>query len=365
MVCASGWQGRCGHFLALSSALIAGLALAGCRAEGVDGPVVAAQELVPVRVAEVAAADQAEMLHFAGSARARQRASLTFQVGGTLASRPLQLGQAVAAGDVLATLYNPQLEPARDAARARLAELQVQAAQARRDLQRTEQLFQRGALSKADQEQQAARLEALQAGVRSARASLQQSERLNSETRMRAPFDGTIEDLLVEPGEFVAAGQPVLQMAASGGAEVEVLVPAELLQGLEIGQVVPVWSVLRDVQLEGRLAEIGRGASVGSVLYPLVVSLDAQVMAGEALEVGLQPVRADGLSVPLAAVMRSAEGLSVFRLAGERVERVGIAVAGFEGERALIGEGALAAGDQVVYAGLSRLADGDSVELLP
>ena len=104
MVCASGWQGRCGHFLALSSALIAGLALAGCRAEGVDGPVVAAQELVPVRVAEVAAADQAEMLHFAGSARARQRASLTFQVGGTLASRPLQLGQAVAAGDVLATL---------------------------------------------------------------------------------------------------------------------------------------------------------------------------------------------------------------------------------------------------------------------
>jgi multidrug efflux pump subunit AcrA (membrane-fusion protein) len=112
--------------LALSSALIAGLALAGCRAEGVDGPVVAAQELVPVRVAEVAAADQAEMLHFAGSARARQRASLTFQVGGTLASRPLQLGQAVAAGDVLATLYNPQLEPARDAARARLAELQLQ-----------------------------------------------------------------------------------------------------------------------------------------------------------------------------------------------------------------------------------------------
>ena len=155
-------------------------------------------------------------------------------------------------------------------------------------------------------------------------------------------------------------GQPVLQMAASGGAEVEVLVPAELLQGLEVGQVVPVWSVLRDVQLEGRLAEIGRGASIGSVLYPLVVSLDAQVMAGEALEVGLQPVRKDGLSVPLAAVMRSAEGLSVFRLAGER-----IAVAGFEGERALIGEGALAAGDQVVYAGLSRLADGDSVELLP
>ena len=31
-VCASGRQGRCGHFLALASALIAGLALAGLNA---------------------------------------------------------------------------------------------------------------------------------------------------------------------------------------------------------------------------------------------------------------------------------------------------------------------------------------------
>lgn len=362
---AAGWQERRGRLLTLALAVTAGLSLAGCRAEGVDGAGADEPVRVPVRVAEVVAAGQADVLRFAGSARALQRASLTFQVGGTLATRPLQIGQAVTAGDVLATLYNPQLGPARDAAQARLAELQAQAAQARRDLQRTEQLFERGMLSKADQEQQAARLEALQAGVRSARASLQQSEQLNRETRLRAPFDGTIEDLLVEPGEFVAAGQPVLQMAASGGAEVEVLVPAELLQGLEVGQVVPVWSVLSDRQLEGRLAEIGRGASVGSVLYPLVVSLDAQVLAGEALEVGLQPVRTEGLSVPLAAVMRSASGLSVFRLTGERVSRVGIEVAGFEGERALIAEGALAAGDQVVYAGLSRLADGDSVELLP
>ncbi|WVM93453.1 hypothetical protein ULG90_05840 [Halopseudomonas pachastrellae] len=41
----------------------------------------------------------------------------------------IEIGQQVAAGEVLATLYNPQLEPARDAARARLAELQAQSAQ--------------------------------------------------------------------------------------------------------------------------------------------------------------------------------------------------------------------------------------------
>lgn len=359
----SGLQGQRSRLLMLVVA--GGLALAGCRGEAVTGAAESDVVRVPVRVAEVAVGAQAEALRFAASARARQRASLTFQVGGTLAKRPLEIGQAVKAGEVLATLYNPQLGPARDAAGARLAELQAQAAQARRDVQRAEQLFQRGVVSQADQEQQKARLDALEAGVRSARASLQQSEQLNRETRLRAPFDGSIEALLVEPGEFVAAGQPVLQIAAGDGMEVEVLVPAALLNGLDVGDPVPVWSVLNDQQMQGRVAEVGRGASQGSVLYPLVVSLPESVRAGDALEVGLQPTNESALSVPLAAVMRSASGLSVFRLTDQRVQRVAIEVDGFEGERALLKDGQLVAGDQVVYAGISRLADGDAVELLP
>ncbi|WVM93451.1 hypothetical protein ULG90_05830 [Halopseudomonas pachastrellae] len=69
--------------------------------------------------------------------------------------------------------------------------------------------------------------------------------------------------------------------------------------------------------------------------------------------------------MPLAAVMRSAQGLSVFRVVDSRAERVAVTVAGFAGEQALLSGDALAVGDQVVYAGLSRLADGDAVELLP
>lgn len=341
---------------------VAVLGLAGCRSSVSESG--AATQAVPVRVAAVTSDVRAQALRFAGVARARQRASLTFQVGGTLATRPLEIGQQVVAGQVLATLYNPQLEPARDAARARLAELQAQSEQARRDVQRTEQLFERGVLSQADQEQQRARLQALEAGVRNARAALQQSEQMNSETRLRAPFDGSIDALLVEPGEFVAAGQPVLQLAAGSGLEVEVLVPARLLQGLEVGATLPVWSSLDGQQWQGRVAEVGRGAGFGSSLYPLVVSLPGG-RAGDAVEVGLQPAGAQRLTVPLAAVMRSAQGLSVFRVVDTRAERVAVTVAGFAGEQALLSGDALAVGDQVVYAGLSRLADGDAVELLP
>ncbi|WP_235827229.1 efflux RND transporter periplasmic adaptor subunit [Pseudomonas abyssi] len=361
MVSAAIWQGLPAWCRAGALA-VAVLGLVGCRSSASESG--AAMQAVPVRVAAVTSDVRAQALHFAGVARARQRASLTFQVGGTLATRPLEIGQQVVAGQVLATLYNPQLEPARDAARARLAELQAQSAQARRDVQRTEQLFERGVLSQADQEQQRARLQALEAGVRNARAALQQREQMNSETRLRAPFDGSIDALLVEPGEFVAAGQPVLQLAAGSGLEVEVLVPASLLQGLEVGATLPVWSSLDGQQWQGRVAEVGRGSGFGSSLYPLVVSLPGG-RAGDAVEVGLQPAGAQRLSVPLAAVMRSAQGLSVFRVVDTRAERVAVTVAGFAGEQALLSGDALAVGDQVVYAGLSRLADGDAVELLP
>ena len=345
--------------------VVASLLLAGCLGLA-DQSAEPATRTMAVRVADVVSIDQSSALRFAGVVRARQRASLTFQVGGVLLSRSTEIGQQVAAGDVLAVLYNPELEPARDAARARLSELQTQAAQAVRDHERSRQLFERGVLSAQELEQQKALKERLQAGVVSARASLSQSEQLRAETQLRAPFAGRVEALLVEPGEFVAPGQAVLQIAAEQGHEVEVRVPAALVADLSPGQELAVWSSLDGQQSRGRIVEVGQGASQGGALYPLVVALEQDgLRSGTAVEVELQSLRPVALGVPIAAVMRSGEGLSVFRVSEGRAERVTIAVAALLGEQVLLSESDLVPGDQVVYAGLSRLSDGDALELLP
>ncbi|QIB52556.1 efflux RND transporter periplasmic adaptor subunit [Pseudomonas sp. OIL-1] len=344
---------------------LAVLSLSGC---GNDGGVAAAEQSspVPVRVAEVVKPQATEPLHFAGAVRARQRASLTFQVGGVLSERTAELGQAVEAGQVLASLYNPELEPARDAALARIRELEAQASQARRDLQRTEQLYEKGVVSANEREQQRARLEALRAGVSNAKAAAARTERLQEESQLRAPFAGQIEAVLVEPGEFVAPGQPTFRLAAAGGMEVEVRVPASLLREMQVGQTLPVRNALTGAQLAGHVVEIGRSASGASALYPLVISLDhADLQSGDAVEVGLQRPGGEALAVPLAAIMRSADGLAVFRVNDGQVRRVPVEVESVRGELAMLGSDTLAAGDQVVYAGLTRLADNDRVELLP
>lgn len=352
---------------AVALSLMLSPVLTGCSAD-VDAHAASlvVQPPVSVRTTEVRVSDAGEPLRFGGVVQPRDRATLTFQVGGVLRERPVELGQAVASGDLLARLFNPELDPAREAARARVNEVLAQTEQARLDADRAAQLHARGMLSAQERDRQASRLDALRASVGSARAALRQSEQVQHEMRLEAPFAGTIEAVLVEPGEYVAPGQPVMRLSADSGYEVEVRVPVSMLEGLSVGDRLPVWGSLDGSYGQGRVTEIGRSASQGSVLYPLVVSLDnTLVRAGDAVEVGLTRRRPARAAVPFSAVMRSADGLSVFRLDGERVRRVAVEVAGLQGEWALLEENSLQAGDLVVHSGLTRLADNDIVRLLP
>src|SRR5690606_24838607 len=74
---------------------------------------------IPVRTVAVQTSSEQAWLRFAGVARSRQRAAQTFQVGGQIRQRFVDIGQHVDAGQVLMNLYNPNLEPAAEAANPR------------------------------------------------------------------------------------------------------------------------------------------------------------------------------------------------------------------------------------------------------
>jgi RND family efflux transporter MFP subunit len=348
-------------------------------------------EPVTVRVAPVIAEAEAKPLRFAGMVQPRERAVLTFQVSGTLESRPVKLGQAVEEGALLARVYNPQLAPARDSAKARLRELQSQAEQATRELARAEKLHERGVQSVQGLEQARAAEESLAASVETARAALAEAQQMVAETAMRAPFAGRIENLSVEPGEFVSVGQPVLSLSSAEGMEVEIQVPENLLMDFRPGDELPVWLVRRrDAgRIPARIAEIAQASGDAGKLQTVVVHLEdppssetliaraqavegpgtaplaAVPVAGTPVEVGIPARNRHALSVPMLAVMRSGNGAAVFRVQQNRVQRVPVNVVRLQGESVLVRSTLLEPDDAVVYAGLSRLADGDKVEVLP
>ncbi|ERS85963.1 RND transporter [Marinobacter sp. EVN1] len=351
----------------LVSALLAVLSVSGCRGGGTESGENAENTPVAVRVSAVTGGQLEEIpLRFSGIVRAAQRATLTFQVSGTLKERPVELGQTVKPGDVLARLYNPALEPARDSAAARLDELRTQFEQAQREWERSSRLHQRGVVSEQTLEQIAARRDSLRASMATAEASLAEATRLLEESVLKAPFAGQVEALLVERDEFVAAGQPVMRLSSPLGREVEVRVPAHLLGHVRIGQELPVWLV-QDRNREpatGTVVEIAQGSSIRGELHPVLVSLPPNSLSsGEPVEVGIAPVRESAITVPLLAVVRDSTGTSVFRVRDQVAQRVPVEVDRVIGERVMVHPGALSPGDQVVYAGMTRLVDGDTVEV--
>jgi len=199
-----------------------------------------------------------------------------------------------------------------------------------------------------------------------AEASLAEATRLLEESVLKAPFAGQVEALLVERDEFVGAGQPVMRLSSPLGREVEVRVPAHLLGHVRIGQELPVWLV-QDRNREpatGTVVEIAQGSSIRGELHPVLVSLPPNSLsAGEPVEVGIAPVQESAVTVPLLAVMRDSTGTSVFRVENSVAYKVPVEVDRVIGERVMIHAGALNPGDQVVYAGMTRLVDGDTVEV--
>ncbi|TGN40730.1 efflux RND transporter periplasmic adaptor subunit [Marinobacter confluentis] len=324
-------------------------------------------QVVPVRTAEVTGGQtEGVQLRFSGIVQAAQRATLTFQVSGTLEQQSVELGQKVAAGDLLGRVYNPALEPARDSAAARLEELRTQFDQAQREWERSRRLHERGMVSEQSLEQLASRRDSLRASMATANASLAEATRLLKESELRAPFAGRVEAILVEQDEFVAAGQPVMRLSSPQGREVEVRVPAYLLDHVALGNLLPVWSVQdRSRPPEnGSVVEIAQAGSVRGELHPVLISLPAETLEpGEPVEVGITPTNLTATTVPMLAVMKSNGGESVFRVVDGKAVRVPVTVQRIVGERVVVSSSELTSGDQVIYAGMTKVTDGDAVEV--
>lgn len=70
---------------------------------------------------------------------------------------------------------------------------------------------------------------------RRARAAAERDEvrEQAAEAVLKAPFDGVVVDVLAEPGDFIAAGQPIQRLHGSTRVEIELSLPESVAAGLE------------------------------------------------------------------------------------------------------------------------------------
>jgi RND family efflux transporter MFP subunit len=332
------------------------------KADGSDAP---AGYHRPVRVAEVSLSDATRPLRLPGVLRAAQRAEPAFLHSGHLAERLVTRGERVVAGQALAALQNPALSPALAAAEARVREQDQRLVQLEADYERARELNARGLasaelLDRTLAERNAtreARAQAL-AGVAEARGQL-------ADAVLRAPFDGTVGDLLIEPGDFVQAGQPVIVLSGSSGLEVEFQLPEDVAQRLAPGDRVELRAVATGARTSGRIREIGLARAGHPAPAIVVLELADDWQTGLSVHVLLSHATAAALKVPLRAIVDPGTGhTGVFRVIDGHATLTPVTAGRLIGADVEV-TGALAAGDRVIVAGHQQLLDGEAVRVLP
>lgn len=286
--------------LALASVAAVLLGLAGCSA---DAP---APEPVRPAIVSRPEAGGSRVEQFAGVVRARYETPLAFRIGGKLATRAVEVGQRVVAGQVLAELDGDDVDLQVAAMRAQLvaAQADLQLAVAERD--RYQAMVERQLVSASQYEARQAQADAASARVDQIRAQLAVTRNQAGYSALKADHAGVVTAIHAEVGQVLAAGQSVLSLAREDELEVVISVPERSRTLFSAGDdaAVELWA-REGTRVPGRVREIAPEADPLSRTYAARVAFDtddAAAWLGQSARVYFLRAGGSALSVPLSAL---------------------------------------------------------------
>lgn len=307
-------------------------------------------------------------------------AELSFEVPGKVETVNMELGETFQKDDLLATLDDRIFALTVQQREGELSEARAQFEEARNDFRRKRNLIEAGAVSRSDFDLSKAAFEAARNQVAVAEARLELAKEDLADTRLTAPYDGSVSRRHIEPSQRVSPGQPAFEIQGDQRLEVAVSVPETLVGQLQVGARKTVEFPARpDLEVPAEIAEIGTRAESANA-FPVTLRLSEPVPGlrpGMTAEVDFTMDGDNGnanptenpeswFPIPVTA-FEAAEGEnhSVFRYdpETETIASQPVTIAHLSGPYGYVSQG-LSAGDIIVKTGLPFLRDGQRVTLL-
>lgn len=303
-----------------------------------------------------------------GSLEAERQASIRAQIGGTVLAVPVEQGQTVAAGTVLARLDDSAVRDSYLSARSAVTSAQASADVARRELERSEKLLAGGAIAERDLESTRRANVGATAALADARARLALADKQLAYTRVTAPFSGVVATRTVSLGSVVSIGNEMFTIVAPGSMRLQANVPAEQLGDVRVGM--PVRFTVNgygDRRFEGRITRVSPVADPTTRQVPIIASIPnagSTLVGGLFAEGRIATETHDGIVVPQTAVDQRGLAPMVTRLKGGRAERVQVAL-GIQDTQAETYEvtSGLASGDTVLIGAAQGINAGTPVRV--
>jgi multidrug efflux system membrane fusion protein len=325
----------------------------------------------PVKVFRVGTTSAGSVTPYAGEVRARFETTLSFRVTGKILARPVEIGDRVRKGQLLARLDNSDFQLAVQTLKAQLKSAIADLEFAKDDLTRYRELLDQKVITYTDFDRHQTAYTNAQERVAALEAQLKQTINQLEYTELSADRKGVITALEIEKGQVVAAGQPVVKLAQTDEKEIHFDIPEQRIAAIKNHQIVAVslWSD-DSRRLKAQIREIGASADRVSRTYRVKAKLlDGQEDAhlGMTATVWVASDNTERIAVPLSAVFTSQiqpkqQQVWLIDEAASTVKAVPVQLGtALPGE--LVSIEGLQAGQLIVSAGVQRLKEGQTVRL--
>nr|WP_320145264.1 efflux RND transporter periplasmic adaptor subunit [uncultured Anaeromusa sp.] len=328
----------------------------------------ATEEALLVRAGRVAAVGSKQNYVYSGEVRGRFESQLSFQVGGKLIKRYVELGSIVHAGDALMQIDSRDLQQVVNSNVAATYSAESQLKLAENNLNRYQQLYSQGAISQAQLDQYQSAYEVARASAVQAGAQYSQGANQLGYSVLYADKDGVVSNINAEVGQVVGAGQAVVTLVQDGEREVEINVPENRVEELRKAtqSKITFWA-LGDIATEGRVREISPMADPVTRTYKARLTLlnappEVKLGMTAAVEISDSQNGTVKALVPLSSIYQTNNSPCVWVVKEGVVQLRPVQTGAFRDASIEILSG-VENGEVIVTAGVHRLREGQKVKI--
>ena len=297
--------------------------------------------------------DFADRIEAVGTARANEQVTLSAPVTERIVRLNFDDGGFVRRGQIVAVLRQAEQNAQLNEAAARQRETQQQ-------LERVEQLKNRGFATRSD-------YDARVAAAAAARAQSQQVRSQIGDRVIRAPFSGWVSLRNISVGAMASQGTEIATISDLTAIKLDFTVPETMLAAIRPGLPIQARaSAYPDRAFNGVIHTIDPVIDPNTravMVRARLANPDRALRPGMMLTVAIESAARTGLSVPELAVVGEGDNRFVFALDGNgRARRVPVRTGARAGGRIEVVEG-LRPGQRVVTEGIVKVSDGMQVRV--
>ena len=278
-----------------------------------------------------------------------QQSKIAFEITGRISSIFVDIGDRVKKDEVLAKLDDSEVNANLEQAVARLD-------LANQVLNRFEDLRKKGFISIQDFDK--AKSEYLVA-----KSQVKFFEVKKSQTILRAPYDGFIQNRFVDEGTVINGSNPILEILDANKVEAHVSIPENLVNNLEVSNDY-VFEIGQE-KAKGKFKRLAPMSASGSNSRLAIFEFSDFFIPGSVIDLIIKIKKNEqGIWLPINSLSQSEQGLwSVYTVSDDgsnRVEKDLVRILHFENNYAYV-SGTLKDGDLVILGGLSKIIEGQTL----